>query len=238
MNLLKSKPKRARRIHWDPTVAESGTNIETRQRLDSPGLLSTYFYPNRPTLMPADPKHIFDPEPDYINSLETSGKYVAELKWNGDNTLIYTDTGTWWNRHKAHLKYQPSPEVRAEMAKIFPSGCIVNAETVNRCTKDIKNKIVVHCLMAYKGKLLLGKTWGDSRKILEDLDFSGCRHVELSQTHKTGFWSLFQSAWQADASIEGIILKNPKGKLIFSTRPVTDVPWMLKIRKPCKKYAC
>ena len=122
------------------------------------------------------------------------------------------------------------------MAEIFPSGCIINAETVNRCTKKIKNKIVVHCLMGWKGELLLGKTWGDSRKILEGLKFG--THVVLSQVWTSGFWNLFKQAWDMDESIEGIILKNPKGKLVHSTKPVKDLSWMLKIRKPSKKYAC
>jgi hypothetical protein len=222
---------------WDPTEMMAGAvKASTATRLINPALNNIFFYPNRPTLMPADPDHPFQPERAYVDSLEASGLYVAELKWNGDNTLIYTDTDTWWNRHKEHLKYRPSPEVMDEMHRIFPKGCIVNAETMNRCTKNIKDKIIVHCLMAYKGQLLMGKTWGDSRKILEDLDFSGCTHVVLSQTHTTGFWNLFMQAWKEDASIEGIILKNPKGRLVFSTKPLKDVSWMLKIRKPCKKY--
>ena len=237
MDLARPTTKRrsGRKILWDPSEAATVT-----ARPVSKSLNSAYWYPNRPTLMPADPANVYNPGRAYIDSLEASKLYVAELKWNGDNTLIYTDTDTWWNRHKEHLNYRPSPEVIEEMHKVFPTGCIVNAETVNRCTKNIKNKIVVHCLMAYKGQLLLGKTWGDSRKILEDLDFSGCTHVKLSQTHKTGFWDLFQSAWHGGPEIEGIILKNPKGKLVFSTnqKPAEDVSWMMKIRKPSKKYAC
>jgi hypothetical protein len=191
--------------------------------------------------MPADPANVYNPGRAYMDSLERSGLYVGEFKWNGDNTLIYTDTDTWWNRHQEHLKYHPSPEVTNEIHKIFPAGCIVNAETVNRCTRNVKDKIVVHCLMAYKGQLLLGKTWGDSRKILEnDLDFSGCAHVILSQTFKTGFWDRFQEAWHAGPELEGIILKNPKGRLVFSTsqKPAEDVSWMMKFRRPSKKYAC
>ena len=220
------------RGHWN----QPDPKWSARSRPVNPALNATYFYPNRPTLMPADPANIFSPQRAYIDSLEDTGLYVAELKMNGDNTLVYTDTDTWWNRHHEHLKYQPTPEVIDEMHKVFPKGCIVNAETLNRCTVNIKNRIVVHCLMAYKGQLLLGKTWGDSRKILEDMDFSGCEHVVLSQTHTKGFWDLFMQAWQMDASCEGIILKNPNGRLVFSTKPVPDVSWMIKIRKPSKKY--
>ena len=229
----KPKKKGGRKIIWDPTEVLTGV---PNTRKVNPALNEVYYYPNRPVLMPADPANIFNPSRDYIDSLEATGKYIAELKWNGDNTLIYTSTNTWWNRHHAHLAYHPSPEVLEEMAEIFPSGCIINAETVNRCTKKIKNKIVVHCLMGWKGELLLGKTWGDSRKILEGLKFG--THVVLSQVWTSGFWNLFKQAWDMDESIEGIILKNPKGKLVHSTKPFKDLSWMLKIRKPSKKYAC
>ena len=233
MELAKPTKKRSgRKILWDPSEPPSpGTRPITKS------LNGVYWYPNRPTLMPADPANIFNPGRAYLDELEASGQYIAEFKWNGDNTLIYTDTDTWWNRHQKHLNYRPSPEVMYEMHKIFPAGCIVNAETVNRCTKNIKDKIIVHCLMAHKGQLLLGKTWGDSRKILEGLNFSGA-HVLLSEIRVSGFWAMFQEAWQAGPELEGIILKNPKGKLVFATRPINDVSWMMKIRKPSKKYAC
>jgi hypothetical protein len=91
-------------------------------------------------------------------------------------------------------------------------------------------------MMAFKGKYLIGKTWGDSRTLLDEavsVGLSG-EHVQISKVWDSGFFDLFQ---EADGSIiEGIILKDPKGKLVFSATPIKDVPWMLKVRKPCKKY--
>ena len=37
-------------------------------------------------------------------------------------------------------------------------------------------------------------------------------------------------------TIEGIIVKKPTGKLIFSCTPIEDTSYMFKFRKPCKKY--
>ena len=103
---------------------------------------------------------------------------------------------------------------------------------MNYRTIGIKDILIVHCIMAWKGKLLLGKTWGDSRKILDDQP-SGA-HVQVSPTYKTGFWNLFEEA--DGQTIEGIIIKRLAGKLIFSCTPIDDVSWMFKFRKPCKKY--
>ena len=189
-----------------------------------------FYYPNRPTLIPPDPTNVLDPKPDYIRGLETSGLYVGELKWNGDNILIYTDTMEIWNRHRERHHYQPTPEVLNELHK-FPRGAVINAELMHNRTTDIKNTIIVHCVMVWKGRPLIGKTWGDARKIIEGLPYG--LHVRLSEVFKDKFWERWQAA--DGKTIEGIILKNPKGKLVFSTTPIDDVPWMKKIRKPSKK---
>jgi ATP-dependent DNA ligase len=198
-----------------------------------------YYYPNRPTLIPPDPENPLEPGPWYLNDLEASGKYVAELKWNGDNTLLHTDTMTLWNRKHEKLKYQPSPEVAEELRlwKEAAGDAIINFETVHTKTTEVKHTLIVHCIMAWRGEYLIGKTWGDSRNILDwciDQGLSG-EHVQISKIWKTGFWKLFQ---ETDGKVhEGIILKNPNGKLVFSTSLIKDVPYQLKIRKPCKKYS-
>lgn len=168
---------------------------------------------------------------------------MAEQKWNGDNTLIYTgkpgEPIVLWNRHHERLNYQPCPDMMKELEywKEVAGEAIINAETMNRCTVDVKDLLIVHCVMAWQGQLLLGKTWGDSRAILDDCiskGLSGC-HVQISKVWRSGFWDLFH---EADGKVhEGIILKDPKGKLVYSTTPIKDVSWQLKIRKPCKKYS-
>jgi len=191
-----------------------------------------FYYPNRPILIPPDPKNPLDPKPDYLEELEAEDRWTGELKWNGDNTVLHTDDWTLWNRRGEPLHYKPTAEVWDELKTIFPKRCIVNFETVDTKTKDVKNLLVVHCLMAWKGELLLGKDWGASRARLERLKYG--KHVVLSETFKTGFWKRFQEA--DGKTIEGIVLKNPTGKLVFSTTPIRDVSWMRKVRKPSKKY--
>jgi hypothetical protein len=121
--------------------------------------------------------------------------------------------------------------MKEELSK-WPKNMVINAELMNYRTKDIKNVLIVHCVMVYNGKPLIGKTWGDSRKILDDCPSQTC--VQVSQLYQSGFWKLFE---EADGNvIEGIILKQPAGKLVFSTTPIPDVGFMYKIRKPSKKY--
>lgn len=182
-----------------------------------------YYFPNRPTLIP--------PDKSYLDNLESTGKYIAEKKWNGDNILIDTDTMQVWNRKKERHRFVPSPAMQAELDQ-WPKGMVINAELMQYRTKEIKDIIIVHCIMVNKGKPLIGKTWGDSRKLLEKMPAG--KHVQISPVYKSGFWDLFQTA--DGVVIEGIILKQPAGKLVFSATPINDVSWMYKIRKPSKKY--
>lgn len=197
-----------------------------------PPLSNIYFYPNRPTLVPPDPKNPLNPSSEYIDSLERSGRYVAERKWNGDNVLINTSTLIVMNRHKARMKYIPSDEMVDEFRK-WPRNTVINGELLHNKTVHIKNTLIVHCIMVWEGYPLFGKTWGDSRKLLETCP--DAKHVKISETFRHGFWDLFQEA--DGKTVEGIVLKDPSGMLVFSTTPIPDVSWMLKIRKPSKKYS-
>jgi ATP-dependent DNA ligase len=103
---------------------------------------------------------------------------------------------------------------------------------MHKHTKDIKNRLIAHTVMVWKGEVLAGKTWGYARSLLETCTYG--KHVVISELFKTGFWDLFQAA--DGVNVEGIVLKDPKGLLKFSATLLPDVPFMLKIRKPCKKY--
>ena len=198
-----------------------------------------YYYPNRPILIPPDPENPLNPTPFYIKKLEATAKFVAEQKWNGDNTEIYTEDLSFWNRRGEKHRYVPTQEILKSL-NLFPKGSIINLELMHYRTKTIKHTMIVHSLLGWEGKSLIGKSWGDARLILEEFFRSktwrkgGCDQVRLSPVWKSGFWDLFQ---QADGEIiEGIILKDPKGKLKISATKIPDVPWMMKIRKPSKKY--
>jgi hypothetical protein len=168
-----------------------------------------------------------------LDSLEATGRYVAERKFNGDNVLIYTDRlNELWNRHHERHRYVPTTGMLKELAQ-FPAGSIINGELMHYKFKGSKNQLIVHCVLQWKGELLQGKTWGDSRAILDTCE-SG-ENVKISPIHTSGFWDLYQAA--DGAEIEGIILKDPLGKLVFSTTPIPDVSWMLKFRKKSKKYS-
>lgn len=196
-----------------------------------------YYYPNRPMLIPADPDHPMNPTRHYLDELEAEGKWLAEQKWNGDNCLVVKHAGVteFWNRHKAKLNYHPSDDVLEELS-YWPDDMVLNVELVHNRTKTVKDTLIAHCIMRWQGEWLMGNTWGDSRAMLDQAINEGLsgRHVQVSRVWKSGFWDLFNAA--DGKIIEGIVLKNPAGKLVFSATLPKDVSWMRKVRKPCRKY--
>lgn len=185
-----------------------------------------YYYPNRPLL--------YTPKKDTVDNLENNG-YIAELKWNGDNLILDTSTGTIWNRFKKkYNRYRPSPQVLKE-AKIFPKDSLINFELMHFHTPDIKDRWIVHCVMAWKGEYLIGESWAKSRQLLAEIlpepsDLQNIKeHVVLSPIYHEGFWDILT---QADGKvIEGIVCKDPAGKLVFNTTKSINVPWMIKFRE-------
>jgi len=183
-----------------------------------------FYYPNRPILMP--------PDKQTIQNLEDSGSYIAEQKFNGDNITYKTSEKEFWNRDNTKSRYRATPEVQKELNK-FPKHSDINLELMHYHEKTLKNILIVHCIMVLEGHTLLGKTYEDSRKIIESFKYG--EHVKLSIIYRKNFWNLFE---QADGTItEGIVLKRLNGKIQFSTSPLANVPWMFKVRKPCKKYS-
>ena len=212
-----------------------------------------YYYPNRPKLIPADSLNPMNPSSAVLDALEASGKYVAEQKWNGDNCYVYKDGAgkiELWNRHKARLQRTLSEGMREEL-KALKNNSILNAEYIGGKTINVKGLLIAHCIMMWDGSILLGKTWGDSRSILTS-NFQSGEHLVVSALFREGFWKLFQTRKglihavngellrtvedKDSVLIEGVVLKDPTGKLVFSTKPVADVPFMLKIRHPSGRH--
>jgi hypothetical protein len=163
--------------------------------------------------------------------------------------LIYVSSGKveFWNRHGRQLKYQAPASLIQDIKAQIPDDSIVNAELLHSKTKNVKDTLVIHCIVKWSGKLLSGETWGHSRMLIVS-NLTSTNHLIISPIKLDGFWDLFQTrhGLRADGStiqdkdsclIEGIVLKDPAGIMRYSTTPQTDVSWMLKIRHPSKKYS-
>jgi len=189
-----------------------------------------YFYPERARLM-----HIDQP---LFEELSANPLWVAEPKFNGSRLqLHHLPTGEWqfWNRHEQLMAYTPSAEVMADLAGLNLSGYwLFDGELRHNKVKGVRHRIALYDVFIAGGDLLLGTTFGDRRGILEVL-FHYCGPdvgdvLDLAHQYEGDFRQVFDG-FLADKEIEGLVIKNLKGKLNLGRTRAADSTWQWKVRK-------
>jgi ATP-dependent DNA ligase len=189
-----------------------------------------YFYPERARLM-----HIDQP---LFEELSKSPLWVAEPKYNGKRLqLHHLPDGSWqfWNRHEQVMSYTPSAALLADLEGLNLSGYwLFDGELRDGKVKGIRHRIALYDVFIAEGDLLLGITFGDRRGILEVL-FHYCGPdagdlLDLAPQYEGDFRQLFDGFLE-DKEIEGLVLKNVKGRLNLGRTRAADSSWQWKVRK-------
>ncbi len=191
-----------------------------------------YFYPERPRLL-----HIEQP---LFDQLSQNPSWVAEQKYNGSRLQLHHINGAWqfWNRHEQLMAYTPSQEVKGALAGLNLKGYwLFDGELRHNKTKGVRHKIVLYDVFIKEGDLLLGKPFGDRRGLLETLlHYCGdCHLLSLPTQYQEDFRQVFAEVSQAD-EIEGLVLKNLRGRLELGRCRAVESAWMWKVRKPSGRY--
>ena len=199
-----------------------------------------YFWPNRPFLLqPTDPT---------VARLSADPNWSAELKFNGDRLCLqkHSDPTPWKqfdgfvfaNRHKDYLKrFEPSKTLLDELKSLnLPDGTQLDGELLHFHTKAIKFKIVFYDIYVLGGKQITEPLYA-RRNILTDI-FAGRKfnHLSISEQHASDFSNLFNEVIKRE-EIEGLVMKDARGKITFNTTASNDVTWQFKCRKSSKNYA-
>lgn len=207
---------------------------------------------------------LYPPRPDTSITSDTLEKYpgwVAQRKWNGTRNLIYIlPDGSYelYNRHKSpHKAYKITRSMDASIRELI-SRCkpgvfyVFDSELMDAKTKKLKDKIVLYDALVFDGEYLLGATYEHRYGLLKTLLGNPTAHEEdtghrlalkfnqnlwLSEvfTITKDFKKLFDQALDKD-EIEGLVLKDPRGKLDFGTRETNNGGWLIRVRKPHKNY--
>lgn len=203
-------------------------------------------------------KYIYPPRPAIVSTVDGLKTYekrgwVGQAKLNGSCAEVYTDKST-----VKFMGRDGTPFVRQiiktdDLLKLHRgrSWITVTGEFMNKSKRDGKGKIfngafVIFGLVVYNGKHLIGSTFRERQAILDDLYGEGehfdeyINYISPSvyrvRNFEHGFEELYKKIIKVDM-YEGLVLKNPDGKLEFGTRPVNNTGWMVKIRKPTKNYS-
>jgi len=171
-----------------------------------------YFYPERAGLIHKD-QPMFE-------TLSKDPNWIAEPKYNGSRLeLHHLPDNSWefWNRHGQKMSYTPSPELLEDLNGLNLKGYwILDGELRHNKVKGIRNKIVIYDVFMVEGNLLVSIPFQDRRLILETLfkyygpDVGDI--LDLAPQFDSNFRQHFDR-YLDDEEIEGLVIKNLKGKL-------------------------
>lgn len=200
-----------------------------------------YLYPPRPE---AAVTH------DLIGMYEKQG-WVGQYKKNGTCAVIGIGPGhsfQWMNRHEAELKWSPTDRVAGMLWEIFGSSAwtVLVGELLHSKVREIRNKIYLFDFIVLEGEYQLGTTFAEREKILKE------RFEPYIGAESESHWLANEDVWLAKTKLgslshifkgmhrpedEGLVLKDPKGKLRDCEREKTNGHWQVKVRHPRTNFS-
>ena len=180
---------------------------------------------------------------DLFGLLSGDPNWVAEKKYNGSRLQLHClfqhgldGQFQFWNRHEKKFSYTPTPELLENLKALPITGInLFDGELRHNKTIGVRDKIVIYDVFIYNGRLLVGMPFHKRRKILEEIFTINAEPLGLIEQFNIGFDKLFETVIE-DPEIEGLVLKNLKGKLSLGRNGPVDSRWMFKVRKPSGRY--
>jgi len=203
----------------------------------------SYLYPPRPES--AVPHTTLD-------FYERTMQWVAQYKKNGTNTIIGISPDKKFiamNRHNDnHKTWQLTDHIKKELAAIFsgPYWYVICAEILHLKTPMIKDTIYIYDILVFESRFLYGSKFSERQKILDPI-LTTERETEshyvcdsenkiwyaklINKDFKKIFWEIKDPAID-----EGLVLKDPNGKLLKCDKPTSNSGWQAKCRYQTKNY--
>ena len=203
-------------------------------------------------------QYLFPPRPEnaiasaMLNYYEKRG-WVAQYKKNGTNTIIGISPNKEFHamtRHATeHKAWQLTPHIKAELARLFPEKkwFVLCAEIMHSKTPSIKDTIYIHDCLVWKGEFLLDSLFIDRQKLLDErliTNVEAHSHYVCDSEGKIWYAKRFEARFKdiflsiKNPKIdEGLVLKDPNGKLRSCRGASDNSAWQVKCRHESKGYA-
>jgi ATP-dependent DNA ligase len=191
-----------------------------------------YFYPEKPRLINVNQA--------LFSRLSEDDLWVAERKYNGQRLQLHCINGEFqfWGRHGELLKYTLSDELLEELKGLsLPRGyCLLDGELRHNKVPGIQHKIIFYDVFIWDGNLLIGEGFWYRRAILHDtIGIEKRNRVGIPLQYPGKFRQTFDQVIE-DPEIEGLVMKNMRGKLALGRTAGIDSGWMYKVRRPSGRY--
>lgn len=165
--------------------------------------------------------------------------WIAQIKKNGTNTVIFMDTnGKLFPKtrhgedHKAWKLTEASSAIFASLKQFAP--LIVVAELLHSKVPGIRDTLYFHDILMLNGNIMYNSSykarWNFLAKVF-DYQSKINDNAYLAQNYDSGFVNLANSL--KDAIDEGLVFKNPNGLWM----PGKTATWTVKWRKATKNYS-
>lgn len=202
-----------------------------------------------------EPKFLFPPRPErkilpgLLGFYENRG-FWAQIKKNGTCSIlgvgpkgeIYTQ-----NRHgEDHRLWKPSEESLKPFKDIANGKWhVFVVEVIDAKTPRIKDTIYIHDIIVHAGKILVDSKFSERQKLLRKIFPNRVKggfgyekitkKVWLATLIKRKFKAIFDSIEDPKVD-EGLVLKDPNGRLEPMWREGKNSGWQVKCRHPHKNY--
>ena len=206
-------------------------------------------YLNYRYIFPPRPKNAI---PDTELNFWDNGSLIAQPKLNGSNCVIFTNgvKTIVMNRHNQRLtNFNLSDN---EIKDIYRGNgwMILNGEYMNKSKSDensqvFNHKFVIFDILAFDGEYLVGKTFEERIKLLDELYgqvdsekdylFNVTENIYRVKSYLTGFKQFFDKYTPIDM-IEGLVMKRKNARLELGTSENNNIKSQLKCRKATKNY--
>lgn len=187
-----------------------------------------------------------------LNYYEKRG-WVAQYKKNGTNTIIGISPNKEFyamTRHATeHKAWQLTSYIKEELTRLFPEKkwFVLCAEVMHNKTPTIKDTIYIHDMLVWKGEFLLNSLFIDRQKLLDTkliTNVEAHSHYVCDREGKIWYAKRFEKGFKEiflairDPKIdEGLVLKDPNGKLRSCRTASENSGWQVKCRHESKNYA-
>lgn len=200
-------------------------------------------------------QYLYPPRPEFVLSYDRLPFYekmgwIGQYKKNGTCSLIGVSPAgeiISMNRHKENHRAWDMPEwMKEELRRLFPKKewTVLVGELLHNKTPSIKDTMYIFDILVLRGKFLYGSTFTQRSEILDSIlpkvgeEYS---HYVIdaglwrAKTLKEGLLEHFKGIKEVKID-EGIVLKDPSGKLRLCDRVNSNSSWQAKVRHSAKNY--
>lgn len=185
--------------------------------------------------------------------------WLAQRKFNGTRTMVFVDPDgevVLRTRHREEHRAYAITDAMVESIKSLDldrgKWHVLDGELLHSKTTRIKDRLVLFDVLVHAGRYLVGTTVEERlpmlRKITRDPttheDETGCRialvaaptlWVAETFSDQARYDALYEQAIGLD-ELEGLVLKNPGGRLSPGVSEQNNGEWIVRVRKPHKNY--